>query len=211
MNRIAETRVQVLVPLAAAVNGAVGYLVGNYPLPVPVPLYLDSLGTVLAGLLAGPLAGALTGVLANLVLAIVNQPSWALFALPAAIIGVLAGVAGDRGLVRLRAPLGLAAALAVGLGVGLVAAALSAPIAAYVFGGTTGAIGPDALVVYFRALGHDVLRASFYQSLLSDSVDKVLTFGLVWAALGALSPRLVRRYPNGARLLGEPLDAPPGA
>lgn len=203
MNRLSSTRVQVLVPVAAALNGAVGYVVGNYPLPLPVPLYLDSLGTVLAGLLAGPLAGALAGVLANVVLAVVNQPSWLLFALPAAVIGALAGLAGDRGVVRLRASAGLARTLLLGLGVGVVAAAIAAPIAAYVFGGATGAVGPDALVAYFRAIGHDVLTASFYQSLLSDSVDKVVTFGLVWAALGALSPRLVRRYPNGPRLLGE--------
>lgn len=211
MARLTETRVQVLIPLAAALNGVVGYVVGNYPLPLPVPLYLDSLGTVLAGLLAGPLAGVLTGVLANVVLAVVNQPSWLLFALPAALIGALAGLAGDRGFVRLAKPLDLATTLGVGLGVGLVAAVISAPIAAYVFGGATGAIGPDALVVYLRALGNDVLTATFYQSLLSDSVDKVLTFGLIWAALRALSPRLVRRYPNGARLLGESHDASTGA
>jgi len=206
MAPLSETRVQVLIPMAAALNGVIGYVVGNYPLPVPVPLYLDSLGTVLAGLLAGPLAGALTGVLANVVLAVLNQPNWLLFAFPAAIIGVLAGLAGKRGTIRLRTPAGLARTLAVGLGVGLVAAAISAPIAAFVFGGTTGAVGPDVLVMVFRALGNDILTASYYQSLLSDSIDKVLTFGLVWAALGALSTRLVRRYPNGTRLLGEATD-----
>lgn len=209
MNRLSDPRVQVLVPVAAALNGAVGYVVGNYPL-LPFPLYLDSLGTVLAGLLAGPLAGVLTGVLANVVLAVINQPSWLLFALPAAVIGALAGLAGDRGALRLRTPAGLARALLVGLGVGVVAAAISAPIAAYVFGGATGAVGPDALVAYLRTLGHDLVTASFYQSLASDSVDKVLSFGLVWAALGSLSPRLVRRYPNGPRLLGEATDGANG-
>lgn len=209
MSRLSDTRILVLIPAAAALNMVIGYVVGNAVPTLPIPLYLDSLGTVLAGLLAGPLVGALTGVLANTALAVLNQPSWLAFALPAGIIGILAGLAGERGLVQLGSAKGLARTLLVGLGVGLVAAAISAPIAAYVFGGATGAIGPDALVAYFRSLGSSVLTASYYQSLISDSADKVLTFGLIWAALKATSPRAIARYPSGPRLLGH--DRPAGS
>src|SRR5580765_1865430 len=52
-----------LMPAAIAINIAAGALM--YALHLP--LYLDSIGTVLVGVLAGPWAGALTGILANFI------------------------------------------------------------------------------------------------------------------------------------------------
>jgi energy-coupling factor transport system substrate-specific component len=53
----------VLIPVAIAMNIAVGQIIYT----LKVPLYLDTIGTVLVGVLAGPWAGALTGLLSNLV------------------------------------------------------------------------------------------------------------------------------------------------
>ncbi len=53
----------VMIPVAIAINIAVGQII--YALKIP--LYLDSIGTVLVGVLAGPWVGALTGLLANLI------------------------------------------------------------------------------------------------------------------------------------------------
>ncbi|MER3514632.1 MAG: ECF transporter S component, partial [Chloroflexota bacterium] len=47
----------VMIPVAIAINIAVGQLI----FALKIPLYLDSIGTVLVGVLAGPWAGALTG------------------------------------------------------------------------------------------------------------------------------------------------------
>ena len=48
-----------LIPLAIAINIAVGQIVQTLKLP----LYLDSIGTVLVGALLGPWMGLLTGAL----------------------------------------------------------------------------------------------------------------------------------------------------
>ena len=58
------TRVIVLMPVAIAINIVLGATVQQ---GLKLPIYLDSIGTILVGVLAGPLAGALTGILSNLI------------------------------------------------------------------------------------------------------------------------------------------------
>jgi len=84
---------------------------------------------------------------------------------------------------------------------GIIAAIVSAPIAAYVFGGVTGS-GTDVLVAALRQGGADVLSASLGQGLFSDPIDKTITSFVVFIVLSALSPRLIARFPNGERLRG---------
>ena len=49
-----------------AVTIAINVVLGSLTVALRLPLYLDSIGTILVGALAGPWAGALTGVLSNL-------------------------------------------------------------------------------------------------------------------------------------------------
>src|SRR3990172_10031345 len=114
----------VLIAVAIAIN--IG--VGQVPRLVGLPLYLDSVGTVLVGVLIGPWAGAVTGFMANTVWTLSGLfPQAVAWAGVAAIIGILAGAFGKAGWVNIW----WRAALA-GLITGVVAAILSAPIAAYV-------------------------------------------------------------------------------
>ncbi len=81
-------------PLAIAFNIILGQAVGA---ALKIPIYLDSIGTILVGALAGPIPGALTGLLSNLIWSYVvppplNSPTAGAFAIVAAIIGLLAGV-----------------------------------------------------------------------------------------------------------------------
>src|SRR5512146_1909185 len=93
------TRTLVLIPVAIAINIAIGTLVVVLKLPV----YLDSIGTVLVGAIAGPWAGALTGGLANLIWGLFN-PYAAPFFYVAAVIGLLAGFAGRQGAFEKESP-----------------------------------------------------------------------------------------------------------
>jgi energy-coupling factor transport system substrate-specific component len=72
-----------------------------------------------------------------------------------------------------------------GLTTGLVAAAMSAPIAAGIFGGVTGS-GVDALVALFRTLGLNVFESAFAQGLTSDPLDKTISYTVVFLVLAAL-------------------------
>ena len=124
-SRDLSTATLALMPVAIAINIAVGAIV----VALRLPIYLDSIGTVLVGVVAGPWAGALTGLLANLIWAILPVPGGAgptvaFFAPVAAVIGLMAGFWAGRGAFRLRADderVGAFLALAAGVAASAVA------------------------------------------------------------------------------------------
>ena len=58
------TRVIVLMPVAIAINIVLGYTVQS---GLKLPIYMDSIGTILVGVLGGPLPGLITGALSDLI------------------------------------------------------------------------------------------------------------------------------------------------
>jgi energy-coupling factor transport system substrate-specific component len=184
--------------VAIALNAVVGQIVGNV---LKLPLYVDSIGTVLVGVLAGPLAGVVTGVLSNSVwgLALPNAATTIPFAITSAVIGLLAGLAGARGLFATRrGPMGGALVAVAGFLVGLVAAVVSAPIAFYVFGGSTGG-GTDVLVAVFRNFTDSAFTATLLQAGVSDPLDKTVVFVVVWSIVLALPASVKLLFPQGDR------------
>ena len=118
-----DTRTIVLIPVAIAINIVLGQTVGT---ALKLPVYLDSIGTILVGVLAGPIAGAATGLLSNLAwtFLLAGTPFGSPYAWPFAIvaieIGLLAGLFGYAGVFRSRPntpPARLAAGAAVALAV----------------------------------------------------------------------------------------------
>jgi energy-coupling factor transport system substrate-specific component len=280
-----STRVLVLMPIAIAINIILGATVAN---ALKLPVYLDSIGTILVAALAGPIAGAVTGALSNLLWTYVVPPPFqngpaAAFAIVAAVIGLMAGLMARAGWLRPRpntpmaqlavgavitvgvivgmswlAYLGwtspafggevnfdvagsetiftilgwlvlalvagtvvgllivlfwrrdLAAAYVViaGLATGIVAALISAPISANVFSGITGG-GTDFLVAALRQAGADIGAATLGQGLISDPIDKITTFFVVFLILSAMARRMKARFPQGEALIEE--DEEPAA
>jgi hypothetical protein len=97
-----------LIPLAIAINIAGGQLVKALRLPI----YLDSIGTVLTGVLMGPWVGLITGLLSNTIWTLSGLDTYALtFAPVAGVIGLIAGLAGRWGAFRYRSPQWLSAVI----------------------------------------------------------------------------------------------------
>ncbi|WP_104140130.1 glycosyl transferase family 9 [Arthrobacter sp. ZGTC131] len=178
------TSTVVLIPVALVLNIVLGQLMGTSGLP----FYLDSIGTVLIAVLAGPAAGAATGALSSIVWSLIN-PTVLPFAAGAALIGFLAGTAARYGLFRrfYFAPV-------AGFLTGIVAGVVSAPIAAFVFGGTSGA-GTGAIVSAFRAMGDTLLAAITKQALISDPMDKAIVFTIAAVLVYALPRRTTLQFP----------------
>jgi hypothetical protein len=136
-----DTRTLALMPVAIALNIVLGQAVGA---ALKVPIYLDSIGTILVAALAGPLAGALTGLLSNLLWTYAAPPPFqsataAPFAIVAVVIGILAGSFARWGWLRPR-PGATGSRLVIGaaVSVGLIVAMAALATAGYgaVMGGT---------------------------------------------------------------------------
>lgn len=242
------TRTLVLISVAIVINIAVGQLIFTLKLPI----YLDSIGTVLVGALAGPWAGALTGALTNIIWGLTLTPTAFWFFYVAAVIGAMAGIAAKMGVFERSSPRWLSALIGgiffygltlfimsltsfsreglipnaidltrqnalvfivvlliglamgyfflqkagyagfAGLITGVVAAIISAPTAAIVYGGVTGA-GTDLLVAAFRASGAGILASTMAQGAVSDPFDKMVSFLIVWLIIQALPARFKAR------------------
>lgn len=193
------TSTLVLMAVAIAINIAVGYVVQNV---LKLPIYLDSIGTVLVGVLAGPLAGAATGALANIIWGLTIGPNTITpFAVTAAVIGLMAGWFGARGWFAASGGSRTWGKVAIaGILTGIVAAIVSAPIAYFVFGGTTGG-GTDALVAIFRSMTDNIFLATQLQGFASDPVDKLATFLVCMAILIAVPVTVKTTFPQGEKTL----------
>jgi hypothetical protein len=98
------TRTYLLMAVGIGVNVILGQTVAS---ALKIPIYLDSIGTILVGVLCGPVAGALTGGLGNVLWSYVIPPPFqyqpaAAFAITAVAIGVIAGFVGRAGFMRPR-------------------------------------------------------------------------------------------------------------
>lgn len=179
-------RTLALLPVALALNIVLGQVIGTMGLPLP--LYLDSIGTVLVGALAGSAAGMTTGISSALIWGTFN-PTVVPFAAAYAFVGIAAGLL-RKLFLRPWWRIALAA-----LVVGFITALLSAPVASFIFGGTAGT-GTGLLVSAYRSLGFEPMTAVFLQSWTSDPIDKLIVFTIVWF--------VVRALPNRARKTFEP-------
>ena len=175
---------------------------------IRLPIYLDSVGTVLVAALCGPRMGAVTGGLSCLLQGLVGGPTAIPFAVVAAMVGGLAGKLCEWGGLR-----SWPARVAAGVVIGVCGAACSAPIATWLFGGVTGG-STDLLVLLYRALGCSVERAVFLQGLTADPLDKVCTLAIVAWILERSPRRVLAQYPRAAwaladaRASGTPPQAP---
>lgn len=175
------TRSAVVIVAAIALNIGLGYLVQQVLL---LPLYMDSVGTVIVGALLGPLAGALTGAASNLLWGLaLDHREIMPYAITAAFIGWAAAFSAQNGAFTRWYK-----AIGAGILTGIASAIISAPITAYVFGGITEA-GTDYVVSLIQQSGANVLQAATVQGFISDPVDKAVAFFVAWAALLVL-----RRY-----------------
>lgn len=174
------------IPVGIALNVIMGQIVTL----IKLPLYLDSIGTVLVAILCGPLAGVITGIVACLIQGALFNPIIAFYSITAATIGATAGILANRGffLKWYKVILG-------GIIQAIIAAVVSAPITAYVFGGITLA-GTDLIVAYFRATGRVLIESVFLAGLASEPVDKTLTYIFAFLIAQRLPHTLVGRFPR---------------
>lgn len=177
-----------LIAFGAALNLIAGQLVTLFKLPI----FLDTLGTVLVAITAGPWAGILSGVIAAVVGGIYINPYLPYYIPTVAAVAAFAGLMAKWGFFRT-----VPRAILAGIVQGLIAATISAPITARLFGGVTLA-GSSLIVAYLRATGKTLLKSVFLAGVAAEPVDKALTFLLALLLVRRLPVSITRYYPKAA-------------
>lgn len=182
-----NTMTWVLIPVAIAINLAIGQIV----LVLKLPVYLDSIGTVLVGVLCGPWAGALTGALSNTIAGIILDPGWFPWWPVAAAIGATAGIMANLGYFK-----NWWKVVVTGFIIALVATIVGTPISIYVFGGLS-ASGSSLITAFLLETGRSLVASVLTTNFISEPLDKIATSLLAFAIIDGLSNRYLSRFPRG--------------
>lgn len=181
-----------LIPIGIAVN-VVG---GQLAVLLKLPVFLDSIGTIVVGALCGPIPGVLVGLGCGLINAI-SLPTL----LPYTVIGMLFGVIGSF-LAKKNMFDKIWKALLNGVCIALVSTCIAVPITATLYGGFVGT-GASGIAAALMAAGWGVVPATFVSELSSEMMDKIICLIIIFFVLKAIPARLVVKLPNGKYFVKE--------
>ncbi|MFO1443974.1 ECF transporter S component [Bacillus sp. Bva_UNVM-123] len=180
-----STAALVLIPAAIGIN----YLGKLFAGLLKLPLWIDSIGTVLASMLAGPIIGAISGIINNVIYGFTMDPISFVYAITSGVIGLVVGVMAYKGWIA-----NVKKAFVIGLVVGLVAATVSTPLNIIFWGGQTGNVWGDALYATLIANQFPQWLASFCDSIVVDVPDKIATVMISFFLYRGLPNNLTNMY-----------------
>ena len=98
-----------------------------------IPLYLDTLGTVLSAAILGPLPGIIVGALSNIITGLIYSVSDIPFCLVNMAVGLIVGLVA-------KMKFGIVPAVITGIALSFICPAIGTPIGIYVYGGLNGSV-----------------------------------------------------------------------
>ena len=168
-----------MVAMAICIN----YIGGQLALALHLPIYLDSIGTILIGAMFGPPFGVLPPMISGILMAFTGD----IYSLYFAPVGMILGLTAGFVLKRIHS-VGFMLLLSAFL-ITLPGTIVCAIINAILFGGVTSS-GSSAIVA---ALSHTPLGltgAIFVVQIFTDYLDRVISLALVMIVLRKVKPML---------------------
>lgn len=176
-----------MIPLMIAINVVAGYLAAG------TPVWMDTIGSMLAGLILGPFNALVVGALTNIFKFLTFDPYALPYAIVNAAIGLVAGLFAITGWVKQeKTPNQIIRVLIASIILALVATFTSTPLNVVLWGGTTGKPWVDLIFAGFLASGWDVFTSSLTAEFISDIVDKTLGFFISWIIYLQLPPSFIK-------------------
>jgi energy-coupling factor transport system substrate-specific component len=164
-----RTKKLTMIALAVAIN-----IVGSkLALFLSLPIFLDSIGTILAAITLGPVAGGLTALVSGLINGILGDYYAIYFSLSGVLMGLIAGALYHKRTLTYLSSLWKCFIII------LPAAALSACIETVLFDGITSAVVTTFIVQTLSQTALKLWGSSFVTQLVTDYVDKLVAIVLV--------------------------------
>lgn len=166
--------------VAIAMNIVLGAITSG----LGIPLYMDTLGTVLSAAILGPVPGVIVGLLTNVIDGLIRDLTNIPFALVNMAIGLIVG------LIAKKRPLTLTTSILTGLLLSIVAPLIGTPIGIYVYGGLQGNAF-DVIVTGLVKAGQSIFAASFVSKITSNLIDKIGTMVIAYFLIKAMPERFL--------------------
>lgn len=144
-----------------------------------LPIYLDSIGTLMSAFILGPVYGVITGLCGSIVSGITIDIYSLYFAPVQILVGLLSGLMFKIGFMeKFKMPIGV-------LVVSIFASFMGAIIAAFIFDGITSS-GSTYIVQLLSSFGVNKVLSVFIVQFITDYCDKFATVSLVMPVTLAL-------------------------
>jgi len=172
---------------------AINLVVGGVVKELALPVFLDTVGTVLVAVLVGASGGALVGTVSQLLMGLLTGYQYLPFVVIQWLLSLLAATATNRrGFATIWRTIGW------GVAAGLACGAASAVISYVLFRGITGG-GVTWVTAGLRSIGLPLPMAVAIGSGGTDVLDKTIVIVVVGVLLRALPKRILGRFPLAAR------------
>ena len=160
-------------------------IVGSFiAVVLKLPIFIDTIGTLLSAFLFGPVSGILTGVSTSLINGLTFDP-YSLYFMPVQIVvGFIAGLCYRKGLFKgKRIVFGIVIITICG-------SFIAAIISAYVFGGITSS-GTSFIIMYLKQSGVNIITSIFSTQILFDLLNNIVTVFVALTLLKSM-PRNIK-------------------
>jgi energy-coupling factor transport system substrate-specific component len=175
------------IPLAIAINVALGAVVKA----LNMPLYVDSIGTILTTILLGWKRGAIVGVLGFIITSIFINPFAVYFSLTQVAIALFVGFVGKKGCFK-----NVIRTIGAGAVLGIITALVSAPVIVFVFQGATGN-GAALVTSFFAKMGNQIINSIFLAGFSIEPLDKIIQCLLAFFILKSIPKTLLAKFHSG--------------
>ena len=178
-----------LIPVGVALDFALSAL--NTALHLP--LFLDSVGHILAGMLGGPVIGGVTGFLGVLTNS-TFQPAAVVWCFQGATIGVVVGLLAQGGMFKNWRRAIISALIVIAT-----SATMSSIISLVVYGGIDG-YTISFIRVALTKMGWSMTSSVVVTSVIIELIDKTISVGLPFLVVTRMSNRLLNQFVTGSKL-----------
>jgi energy-coupling factor transport system substrate-specific component len=180
----------ILIPIGIAINIIGGMIAKQLGLPV----FMDSIGTIIVAAIMGPLIGGSTGMLTNIVLGLLRGDVLSMaFGLANMSTGIIVGFLAKHGKFKNWIHLTIAALL-----ITITNSLIAAPIVVLLYGGVSGA-GVDLLVAGVLAAGKNILSSAFLARLPVNLVDKGIAIIIAFLILKNIPENMKNLIPKSKK------------
>lgn len=185
MNRKITAFQLCLAAMAACINVAGGQLA----LTLRLPVYLDSIGTILAGIWMGPVFGMVPNLVSGVILGLTTDVYSLYFAPVGMMTGFMAGLAGRR------CSLNKKSLFLPALAITVPGTVISSLICAVLFGGITSSGSITVQLLAKTPLG--MTASVFVVQIVTDYLDRLISLFAAVCLLQALPSDLKNRWKGG--------------